>query len=84
MKTSLKLTINYYKESLIFVAASIQIVDDHIQHLQQKGNNVQPFIIVVGKDVINFKEIFLYFDGVKLLVSSERRTFVLKRFFFLI
>ncbi|XP_055847022.1 uncharacterized protein LOC129912690 [Episyrphus balteatus] len=84
LKTTLKPTIKDSQESFVFVAASIQNVEDHIQHLQQKGDNVQPFIIVVGKDVINFKEIFLYFDGVKFpFISFIRAVDICFKTFFL-
>ncbi|XP_055923693.1 uncharacterized protein LOC129954066 [Eupeodes corollae] len=84
MKTTLKPTIKDSQESFIFVAASIQNVEDHIQHLQQKGDNVQPFIIVVGKDVINFKEVFLYFDSVKFpFISFIRAVDICFKTFFL-
>lgn len=84
MKTSIKPTIKDSQESFIFVAGSIQVAEDHIQYLQQKGDNVQPFIILVGKDVINFREIFLYFDGVKFpFISFIRAVDICFKTFFL-
>lgn len=83
-KTVTRYTIKDSQDSFIFIARTAQAVEDHIQFLNERGENVQPFVVVIGEDVLTFREIFVMFDGVKFpMVSFLRATDVCFKLFYL-
>ncbi|XP_055850568.1 uncharacterized protein LOC129915128 [Episyrphus balteatus] len=63
-------TIKDSQNSFVWIGNTIQAIEDHIAFLNKMGENIQPFIIVHGVSILNFSEIFLYFDGVKFPFNS--------------
>lgn len=64
-RTTVRYTIKDSQESFMFVAPSIQAIEDHIIFLKSRSENVQPFIAVVGTNIFDVQEIYIYFDGIK-------------------
>lgn len=65
-KSTSKFTIKDSQESFVYVAVSIGALEDHIEFLKKRSENVQPFIAVIGPTILKFTDIFIYFDGIKL------------------
>ncbi|XP_058985200.1 uncharacterized protein LOC109612655 [Musca domestica] len=63
-KTYGKYTIKDSQESSIFLARSIQEVDNHLNFLEKRNENIQPFIFVVGDDNLedNDYNFYVYLD----------------------
>lgn len=82
-KTTTRYTIKDSQDSFVFIARTVQAVEDHIRFLNDRGENVQPFIVVIGEDILTFNEIFVMFDGVKFpMVSFLRATDVCFKLFY--
>ena len=64
-KSTIRFTIKDSQESFMFIAPSIQAIEDHILFLKNRSENVQPFIALVGTNIFDVGEIFIYFDGIK-------------------
>ncbi|XP_031340791.1 uncharacterized protein LOC116168916 [Photinus pyralis] len=72
-KNTIKFTIKDSQDSFVFVGKSHQELEDHLLHLKQLKNNIQPFILVVGENINNFKEMYVYFDDLRYTFTSFLR-----------
>lgn len=70
LKTATKHTIKDSQESFLHIAKNVQAVEDHIEHRKRNPDNIQPLIIIVGEDILSFKQCFLYLDDIKFPFDS--------------
>lgn len=52
---------------------SVELVQNHVDNLKNKGVPIQPFIIIVGRIFLQ-KEILVYFDSIFYKVHSLLRS----------
>lgn len=69
-KSMTRFSIKDSQNAFVFVGSTIQEIEDHIGYLNEKSENVQPFIVVHGSSILDFDDVFLYFDGVKFVFKS--------------
>lgn len=61
------------QESLLFLGKTMQELQDHVQFVLKRGENIQPFILAIG----NFEkaeQFFVYLDGTLLPFSNFQRS----------
>lgn len=61
----MRYTIRDSQESFVFIGKSLQEVEDHLLHIKDVKASIQPFIICVGEDILNIKDISVYFDDIR-------------------
>lgn len=74
-KAVTKFTIKGSQESVLFLGANLQQVEDHISHLVKTSVNLQPFIYVTGKDIYNIEQIGIYFNSYRYMCNNVIRAF---------
>lgn len=65
-----KYTIGDSEESFFICKKTVGACEEHINILQLKGENIQPFIIIIGDNLFEPKEILVYFDSIKYKLFS--------------
>ncbi|KAJ8951760.1 hypothetical protein NQ318_012611 [Aromia moschata] len=70
-KSVIKFTIKDSQESFMFLGASYQVLENHLEYLSTRKSSIQPFIVLVGDDITSVKEIFLLIEE-KLLKQLHR------------
>lgn len=66
-KETIRHTLNDSQESFAFIEKSMRQLEDHINHIKSRQENIQPFILALGSEYLPSLESFLvYLDGTKL------------------
>lgn len=74
-KTVTKFTIKDSQESVLYLGANLQQVEDHISHLGKTSVNLQPFVYITGKDIYNIEQIGIYFNSYRYKCNNVIRAF---------
>ena len=84
-KETIKFTIKDSQEAFIYIGKSVQELENHIEFLKSRSENIQPFILGIGEDIpIYHKTVYLYLDGVKLqFINFLRAVDMFSSFLFL-
>lgn len=72
-KATAKFTIKDAQESVIFVGASLQEIEDRIHHLQRAKSSIQPSVYCVGDSIFSFNDIFIKFDNYRFTFKNILR-----------
>ncbi|XP_067614458.1 uncharacterized protein [Eurosta solidaginis] len=57
-----RFTIKDSQNAFVMICPSIEALEESIRVLTEEKTLIQPFIIIIGKDIKNVNEIFFYFD----------------------
>ncbi|XP_066591694.1 uncharacterized protein [Prorops nasuta] len=68
-----RFTIKDSQESFLFLASSIQEVEDHLDYLRRMKENIQPFIYCLGSNIFSINEIYIFFDNIRYKAFSVIR-----------
>ncbi|XP_055914007.1 uncharacterized protein LOC129947469 [Eupeodes corollae] len=73
-KRVVKFTVHSSQQAFLFLAPSVQEMDNHLEFLKSKGENIQPFILGLGDNNFNtISNFYVYLDGVKFIFNSFLR-----------
>lgn len=73
-KDTSRFTMKDSQESFIFVGQTLQQLEDHIDHLKKRKENIQPFILALADQHFSkFENFFIYLDEVKIEFSNLLR-----------
>lgn len=64
-KSLIKYTIRDSQRSFLCFVKSHEELEEHLQDLQNRKENIQPFTALIGENLLHPCEIILYFDGIK-------------------
>ncbi|KAJ8983237.1 hypothetical protein NQ317_005326 [Molorchus minor] len=60
-KSTTKFTIKDSQESVVFIGATQQEVEDHISHLKRIKTSIQPSVYGIGENIYSIEQIFVLF-----------------------
>ncbi|XP_017469492.1 PREDICTED: uncharacterized protein LOC108361393 [Rhagoletis zephyria] len=73
-KDTCRFTIEDSQESFTFVGQTLQELDNYIEFLKQRGESIQPLILVLSETFFSkFDEFFLYLDDTKMRFTNFYR-----------
>lgn len=72
-KNLIKYSIKDSQDSFIVFGESVDVMQQHLEQLRNRGDPIQPFILIVGT-IFSHKEIIVYFDSILYKVHSILRS----------
>lgn len=63
-KHTTKYTIQDSQQSFMYIAKTVQDMEEWLNVLKTKKTSIHPFVYGIGKDILNIKEYYAYMDGV--------------------